>query len=349
MGFMDKVKAQAEQAVVEGAAGRRPGPGQVRELPGQPQRRRRCCVSWAGPTTRTSGRAASADVLDAALRPSTSSSRPTVRSTPPRARRHRASRQPAGRGAGMPPYPRTAGPALRASPYAAAPPTPDALAQPAAEPPPRSTDSRRTTSSRIAEDRTDAPRTRWPWQPLRATASIMRDPKLPVVLRRVLDLGVDMTGAAGGAIAILDAAGHIDHVISRTPVGRHHDDSRVDRHRLGSDWTGVGDVLDADIAVHGAVFGHPSAGCSLRSDSSTPVSAIWSAALVTTAGAAIESAAIHEESELRRRWLDASNDVMRELIDVGDEQPLGLIVRHTAFCSARTCAVSRCDSTTTTS
>ena len=165
---------------------------------------------------------------------------------------------------------------------------------------------------------------------LRATASIMRDPKLPVVLRRVLDLGVDMTGAAGGAIGMLDPGGHIDHVISRTPSGDITMTPGLTAADWAAMWTAVGDVLDADIAVRGAVFGHlrlvARSGQAFDARDADLV-----AALVTTAGAAIESAAIHEESELRRRWLDASNDVMRELIDVGDEQPLALIVRHTAF------------------
>ena len=165
---------------------------------------------------------------------------------------------------------------------------------------------------------------------MRASASIMRDPKLSVVLRRLLEVAVEMAGAESATIAVLDAAGQIDHVIRRTPAGDITLTPGFSDADWATLWAGVENTSDAEIEVHGTPFGIlrlvPARGEALAANVSELADA-----LVSAAGAAIESATIHEESELRRRWLDASNDVMRELIDAGDEQSLGLIVRHTAL------------------
>ncbi|MDH6678657.1 signal transduction histidine kinase [Rhodococcus sp. LBL1] len=140
--------------------------------------------------------------------------------------------------------------------------------------------------------------------------------ELPDTLRRVAAAGMRLTGAGYGAVTVRDESGT---GLSRCVYEGADEPSR----RPSPDGVPVGHppvrtVLEVPILVRGRVFGNlyltdKRHGAAFGADDETLVCALASAA-----GVAIDNARLYDQSRVRRRRLEALQDVSTELLAGGD-------------------------------
>jgi signal transduction histidine kinase len=186
---------------------------------------------------------------------------------------------------------------------------------------------------------------------LEANRSIVRDLDLPVVLRRIVESAVDLVGAEYGALGVLAAEGagldEFVHVgvddataaaIGHLPEGKgllgllierpeviRVDDLSSHPHSVGfpDHHPPMRVFLGVPLRVRDEVFGN----LYLTRTDDRPFTADDEEtvlALAATAGVAIENARLFTDAAIRQRWLAASADVTRRVLE-GDEGALALI------------------------
>ena len=192
---------------------------------------------------------------------------------------------------------------------------------------------------------------------LRANALVAGDLSLPVVLRQIVDAARDLLGARYAAIGVLGRDGELDQFVH---AGM--DDALVaaigelprGRGILGLLTGEPVPIRLASLSVHPAAAGFPPGHPPMGSFVGVPIRTgedifgnlyltertaggeftaddeELAIALAAAAGAAIANARRFEESEQRRRWLDASAELTPMLLADNRERPYALITGHAA-------------------
>ncbi len=191
---------------------------------------------------------------------------------------------------------------------------------------------------------------------LRASQSVVEQLDLSVVLRRIVEVAVELVGARYGALGVIAPDGGLEqfiHVgmppglverIGHLPVGRGllgaliDDPQPIRLARLGDDPRSVGfplghpamdSFLGVPVRVRGVAFGN------LYLTERT--SGVFSAedqnllgALAATAGIAIENARLFEETQRRQRWSAATAEISAALLVERADDPLALLADRLA-------------------
>jgi signal transduction histidine kinase len=187
---------------------------------------------------------------------------------------------------------------------------------------------------------------------LRANQSIVASLPLPLLLRRIVEAACELTQARYGALGVIDpTAGRLeqfvhlgmdDETVARVGplpegkglLGALIDDGRPIRLATMTDeprsvgfpehHPPMNSFLGVPIRVRDQVFGNLYL-TERTSGAFTSEDEELVAALAATAGVAIANARLHEESSRRQEWLQASAEVMRQLLSPDGEEPLLLI------------------------
>ena len=186
---------------------------------------------------------------------------------------------------------------------------------------------------------------------LRANALVAGELSLPLVLRQIVAAARDLLGARYAALGVLGRDGGLEQFVH---VGM--DGELVTR--IGDLPEGRGILGLADLSAHPASAGFPPGHPPMTGFLGVPVrigeevfgnlyltertrGGEFSAedeelaiALAAAAGAAIANARRFAESEQRRRWLDASGDLVPLLLSGEAGQPYALITQHAAVAAA---------------
>jgi signal transduction histidine kinase len=172
---------------------------------------------------------------------------------------------------------------------------------------------------------------------LHANALVAGDLSLPVVLRQIVVAARDLLGARYAALGVLGRDGELEQFV--------HDgmsDELVRKIRLADPSAHcasagfppghppIGSFLGVPVRIGEEIFGNlylteRCAGGEFTADDEE-----LAIALAATAGAAIANARRYAESEQRRRWLDASGELVPLLLSGQAEQPHALITQHAA-------------------
>lgn len=190
---------------------------------------------------------------------------------------------------------------------------------------------------------------------LAANTAIIGNLALPVVLRRIVEVGCDLVNARYGALGVLAPVGGLEefiHVgmdadavekIGHLPAGKGLLGALIDDPRpirlinIADDSRSVGfppnhppmsSFLGVPIRVRDEVFGnlYLSESASGRFSEDDERVAI---ALAATAGVAIDNARLFEQAKRRQEWLQASMQIQQRIMSpVGNEEPLQLIARR---------------------
>jgi len=189
---------------------------------------------------------------------------------------------------------------------------------------------------------------------MEANRTIVSDLDLPALLRRIVESAVDLVGARYGALGVVAAEGmgleEFIHVgidddtataIGHLPEGKGllglliEEPAAIRLDDLSSHPRSVGfpehhppmhGFLGVPVRVRDEVFGN----LYLTRPEDHPFTAEDESvveALAATAGVAIENARLFSDARLRQRWLGASADVTRRVME-GDEGALRLIARE---------------------
>jgi signal transduction histidine kinase len=189
---------------------------------------------------------------------------------------------------------------------------------------------------------------------MEANRSIVSDLDLPVLLRRIVKSAVDLVGARYGALGVVAAEGvgleefihvgidtHAATGIGHLPEGKgllgllieqpeaiRLDDLAAHPRSVGfpPNHPPMRGFLGVPVRVRNEVFGNlyltrPDDQPFTRDDEDVV------RALAATAGVAIENARLFADARLRQKWLSASTDVTRRVME-GDEGALRLIARE---------------------
>lgn len=191
---------------------------------------------------------------------------------------------------------------------------------------------------------------------LQASQSVVEQLDLSAVLRRIVDVAVELVGARYGALGVIAPNGGLEqfiHVgmpdglaerIGHLPVGRGLlgaliDDPRPIRlARLGDDDRSVGfpeghppmdSFLGVPVRVRGTVFGNlyltePAAGAFSGEDEELL------SALAATAGIAIENARLFEETQRHQRWSAGTAEISAALLSERADDPRALLADRLA-------------------
>ena len=191
---------------------------------------------------------------------------------------------------------------------------------------------------------------------LRANALVAGDLSLPVVLRRIVVAARDLLGARYAALGVIGRDGGLEQFVHAGMdgglVARIGEPPRG-RGILGLLTSEPVPIRLADLSAHPAAGfppGHPPMGSFLgvpvrigeevfgnlyltercAGGEFTAEDEELAIALAAAAGAAIANARRYAESEQRRRWLDASGELLPLLLSGQAEQPYTLIAQHAA-------------------
>jgi len=192
---------------------------------------------------------------------------------------------------------------------------------------------------------------------LRANALVAGDLSLPVVLRQIVAAARDLLGARYAALGVLGRDGELEQFVHAGMddelAGRIGDLPRG-RGILGLLTSEPVPIRLADLSAHRASAGFPPQHPPMGSFLGVPVrigeevfgnlyltertagggftaeDEELAIALAATAGAAIANARRFAESEQRRRWLDASAQLVPLLLSGHAERPYPLITQHAA-------------------
>jgi signal transduction histidine kinase len=192
---------------------------------------------------------------------------------------------------------------------------------------------------------------------LRANALVAGDLSLPVVLRQIVESARDLLGARYAALGVLGRDGELEQFVhagmDEELVGRIGDLPRG-RGILGLLTSEPTPIRLADLSAHPASAGFPPGHPPMGGFLGVPVrigeevfgnlyltertaggeftadDEELAIALAATAGAAIANARRYAESEQRRRWLDASAQLVPLLLSGPANQPHALIIQHAA-------------------
>jgi signal transduction histidine kinase len=191
---------------------------------------------------------------------------------------------------------------------------------------------------------------------LEAGLALSSELSLPVILQRIVDLAVDLTGARYGALGVLGSDGIITEFITtgvtetersaigHIPVGRGIlgvliDDATPLRLReIADDPRSVGfppnhppmrSFLGAPVSARGRVFGNLYLTEKQDAEVFTDDDERALVMLAGQAGVAIENARLYEEARDRARRLEAVREIATAILAGTDpDQVLGLVARH---------------------
>jgi signal transduction histidine kinase len=191
---------------------------------------------------------------------------------------------------------------------------------------------------------------------LEAGLALSSELSLPVILQRIVDLAVDLTGARYGALGVLGPDGSITEFITtgvteaeraaigHIPVGRGIlgvliDDATPLRLRdLAEDPRSVGfppnhppmrSFLGAPVSARGHVFGNLYLTEKQDAEAFTDEDERALAMLAGQAGVAIENARLYQEAHDRARRLEAVREIATAILaGTNPDQVLGLVARH---------------------
>ena len=192
---------------------------------------------------------------------------------------------------------------------------------------------------------------------LRANALVAGDLSLPVVLRQIVAAARDLLGARYAALGVIGRDGELEQFVhagmSEKLVATIGDLPRG-RGILGLLTSEQVPIRLADLSAHPASAGFPPGHPPMDSFLGVPIrigeevfgnlyltkraadgeftaeDEELAIALAAAAGAAIANARRYAESEQRRRWLDASGELLPLLLSGHAEQPHALITQHAA-------------------
>jgi signal transduction histidine kinase len=192
---------------------------------------------------------------------------------------------------------------------------------------------------------------------LHANALVAGDLSLPVVLRRIVEAARDLLGARYAALGVIGRDGELEQFVhagmNEELIGRIGDLPRG-KGILGLPTSEPVPIRLADLSAHPASAGFPPGHPPMASFLGVPVrigeeifgnlylteraaggeftaeDEELAIALAATAGAAIANARRYAESEQRRRWLDASAQLVPVLLSGQAQQPHALISQHAA-------------------
>ncbi len=186
---------------------------------------------------------------------------------------------------------------------------------------------------------------------LRANQSVVEQLDLSTVLRRIVEVAVELVGARYGALGVIAPNGGLEqfiHVgmsegqaerIGHLPVGRGllgaliDDPKPIRLARLSDDGRSVGfpeghpamdSFLGVPVRVRGAVFGNlyltePAAGAFSGDDEELL------GALAATAGIAIENARLFDETQRHQRWSAGTAEISAALLSDRADDPRALL------------------------
>jgi signal transduction histidine kinase len=191
---------------------------------------------------------------------------------------------------------------------------------------------------------------------LEAGLALSSELSLPVILQRIVDLAVDLTGARYGALGVLSPDGTITEFITtgvteaeraaigHIPVGRGIlgvliDDATPLRLReIAEDPRSVGfppnhppmrSFLGAPVSARGRVFGNLYLTEKQGAEAFTDEDEGALVMLAGQAGVAIENARLYEEAHDRARRLEAVREIATAILaGTNPDQVLGLVARH---------------------
>jgi signal transduction histidine kinase len=180
---------------------------------------------------------------------------------------------------------------------------------------------------------------------LESALVLSSDLSLPIVLQRIVDIAVSLTGARYGALGVVSSAGQIQdfittgitpeqrHAIGPLPVGEGllgvliRDAKPLRLRRIADDPRSVGfptnhppmaSFLGAPVKARGQVFGNiyltekqGAAEFDVDDEAALLV-------LATQAGIAIENARLYEEAQRRGRWLEAVGEISSAILAGAD-------------------------------
>jgi signal transduction histidine kinase len=180
---------------------------------------------------------------------------------------------------------------------------------------------------------------------LESALVLSSDLSLPIVLQRIVDIAVSLTGARYGALGVVSSAGQIQdfittgitpeqrHAIGPLPVGEGllgvliRDAKPLRLRRIADDPRSVGfpanhppmaSFLGAPVKARGQVFGNiyltekqGAAEFDVDDEAALLV-------LATQAGIAIENARLYEEAQRRGRWLEALGEISSAILAGAD-------------------------------
>ncbi|SHF54496.1 Histidine kinase-, DNA gyrase B-, and HSP90-like ATPase [Jatrophihabitans endophyticus] len=189
---------------------------------------------------------------------------------------------------------------------------------------------------------------------LQANRAVIGDLTLPAVLQRIVEAACDLVEARYGALGVLAERGGLAEfvtvgvddatreLIGQLPQGKGLLGALIDDPRpirlddLADDARSVGfpdhhppmrGFLGLPIRVRDEVFGNlyltRDDGRSFTQDDEDLV-----ASLAATAGVAIENARLFEESQRKQEWLEAENEITRQLLASEGDEPLQVIARR---------------------
>lgn len=192
---------------------------------------------------------------------------------------------------------------------------------------------------------------------LRATRAVAEEIELSVVLRRIIEVAVDLVGARYGAIGVIGPDGHHEqfiHVgmdeeqvrkVGDLPRGRgilgavieEQEPIRLEHLKGDSRSSGfpkhhppMDSFLGVPVRVRDEVFGN----LYLTDHESGPFTAEDQellVALAATAGVAIEHARLYEETRRRQRWAETSAEISATLLSEQAEDALEVLVERVAI------------------
>jgi signal transduction histidine kinase len=186
---------------------------------------------------------------------------------------------------------------------------------------------------------------------LRANHAVVQQLELPIVLRRIVDVAVELVGAQYGALGVIAPYGGLEQfihvgmsphdveVIGHLPeghglLGAVIDDPRPIRLRhLADDPRSSGfpdghpsmdSFLGVPVRVRDKVFGNLYL-TNQRSGAFTADDEQLVASLAETAGFAIDNARLFAESKRRQAWTTAASEITAALLASDDSRPLALL------------------------
>jgi len=191
---------------------------------------------------------------------------------------------------------------------------------------------------------------------IQASQSVVEQLELPVVLRRIVEVAVELVGARYGALGVIAPGGGLEqfiHVgmaddlveqIGHLPVGRGllgaliDDPQPIRLAKLGDDGRSAGfpqghppmdSFLGVPVRIRGVVFGN----LYLTERTSGAFSAEDQdllSALAATAGIAIENARLFDETQRHQRWSAGTAEISAALLAERADDPLALLADRMA-------------------
>jgi signal transduction histidine kinase len=194
---------------------------------------------------------------------------------------------------------------------------------------------------------------------LRADQAVLAELDLPVMLRRIIDAAVELTGAEYGALGVLAPRGGLEEFIyvgmtaeqaekiGHLPEGHGllgaliHDPRPIRLERLEDDPRSVGfpahhppmeGFLGVPIRVGGEVFGNLYL-TSTNAEAFTADDEELVVSLAATAGLAINNARLYSQTRRRQDWIAATSELIASVASGDTPDPLHLVARGLATLS----------------